>query len=222
MKHKHHIVPRHMGGTDEPENLIELSVEDHAEAHLKLYEEFGKKEDLCAYYMLSGRNQDPEFVSLRGQLGGAACQAQRVANGLVGLELFYGREVSDEEKFRNASAGGQIIGPRNAESGHMARIQKIGDVVENGRKGGISTILSGKGAFGDPVERLKVASKGGKVGGATNAKSGHLKKIAQMTIQENPRSKGKIWLTNGTTNIMICQDEAIPNGFRRGKTQKKN
>ena len=27
MKHKHHIVPKHMGGSDNPENLIELTIE---------------------------------------------------------------------------------------------------------------------------------------------------------------------------------------------------
>ena len=36
--HKHHIVPRHMGGTDDESNLVELTVEEHALAHLFLYE----------------------------------------------------------------------------------------------------------------------------------------------------------------------------------------
>ena len=36
--HKHHIIPKHMGGTDDPSNLIELTIEEHAEAHRKLFE----------------------------------------------------------------------------------------------------------------------------------------------------------------------------------------
>lgn len=52
--HKHHIIPRHMGGSDDPSNLIELTVEEHAEAHKKLYEEHGKQQDLIAYKALSG------------------------------------------------------------------------------------------------------------------------------------------------------------------------
>lgn len=36
MKHVHHIIPKHMGGSNEPSNLVELSIDDHAEAHIKL------------------------------------------------------------------------------------------------------------------------------------------------------------------------------------------
>ena len=72
MKHKHHIIPKHMGGSDDPSNLIELSVEEHSQAHIKLYEQHGKKEDLCAYYMLSGKSQDPEFMRMIRSLGGTA------------------------------------------------------------------------------------------------------------------------------------------------------
>jgi hypothetical protein len=53
--HKHHIVPRHMGGTDDPNNLVELTVEEHAEAHRVLFEQYGKVEDKIAWKMLSGQ-----------------------------------------------------------------------------------------------------------------------------------------------------------------------
>jgi hypothetical protein len=53
--HKHHIQPKHSGGTDDSSNLIDLSAEEHAEAHLKLYEKSGNKADLWAYKMLSKR-----------------------------------------------------------------------------------------------------------------------------------------------------------------------
>ena len=45
MKHLHHIVPKHMGGTDDPSNLVELAIEEHAEAHRLLWEEHNRKED---------------------------------------------------------------------------------------------------------------------------------------------------------------------------------
>jgi hypothetical protein len=53
--HKHHIVPRHMGGTDDPSNLIQLTVEEHAEAHRKLFEQHGRWQDKLAWKTLSGQ-----------------------------------------------------------------------------------------------------------------------------------------------------------------------
>ena len=37
-KHKHHIVPKHMGGSDDEENLILLTLEEHIQAHWDLYQ----------------------------------------------------------------------------------------------------------------------------------------------------------------------------------------
>ena len=179
MNHKHHIIPRHMGGSDDPSNLIELTRKEHAEAHMKLYEQYGKKEDLGAYYLLTGQTD----------------QAAKISSSL----------------------GGAVQGKINAKNGHMARIQKLGNVVEAGKKGGAATIASGKGSFGNTEERLKSASKGGKTQGSKNAKSGHLKRIAQLP---NPRSKGKMWITNGETNMMIMPTEELPIGYRKGKIQK--
>ncbi len=44
-----------MGGTDDINNLIELTPKQHAIAHKKLYEKYGKWEDKIAWQMLSGQ-----------------------------------------------------------------------------------------------------------------------------------------------------------------------
>lgn len=54
MKHKHHIIPKHMGGSDDPSNLVELSIEEHAEAHRILYEQHGHWQDKVAWQGLIG------------------------------------------------------------------------------------------------------------------------------------------------------------------------
>ena len=64
MKHKHHIVPRHMGGSDDPSNLVELTVEEHAEAHRKLWEEYGNIKDYCAWKGLEGTIGKEEIIRL--------------------------------------------------------------------------------------------------------------------------------------------------------------
>jgi hypothetical protein len=53
MLHKHHIIPRYLGGTDDPSNLVELTVEQHAEAHRLLYEQHGNWQDYVAWQGLA-------------------------------------------------------------------------------------------------------------------------------------------------------------------------
>ena len=64
MRHRHHIIPRHMGGSNDPSNLFECSVEEHAELHFDLYLTHGKWEDYIAYTMLAGLNDDGEWARL--------------------------------------------------------------------------------------------------------------------------------------------------------------
>lgn len=61
-KHKHHIIPKHAGGTDDESNLIELTITEHAEAHKILYETHGRWQDRVAWLSLSGIMKDEERV----------------------------------------------------------------------------------------------------------------------------------------------------------------
>ena len=62
MKHLHHILPRHMGGTDDPSNLVELTIKEHAEAHRKLYEEYGRLQDKRAWLGLTKIMSGEEII----------------------------------------------------------------------------------------------------------------------------------------------------------------
>jgi hypothetical protein len=53
-----------MGGTDAPENLVLLTVEEHAQAHKELYEKYGKIEDLWASQLLTNQIGYEEGFSL--------------------------------------------------------------------------------------------------------------------------------------------------------------
>jgi hypothetical protein len=59
--HTHHIIPKHMGGTDDSTNLIKLTVSEHAEAHRILFKKYGKKEDELAWRGLSRLIDKPEL-----------------------------------------------------------------------------------------------------------------------------------------------------------------
>ena len=62
IKHIHHIIPKHQGGTNDESNLIRLSIADHAEAHRLLYEKHGHWEDHIAYLGLAGMIDKEEII----------------------------------------------------------------------------------------------------------------------------------------------------------------
>jgi hypothetical protein len=62
--HKHHIIPKHMGGTDDPSNLVKVTVEEHANLHKQLWEDLGCEEDRIAWLCLSGQISNAEAIIL--------------------------------------------------------------------------------------------------------------------------------------------------------------
>ena len=60
--HKHHIVPRHAGGTNDPSNIVKLTIEEHAEAHRLLFEHYGRWQDRVAWLTLSGQMSCAEAI----------------------------------------------------------------------------------------------------------------------------------------------------------------
>jgi hypothetical protein len=61
-KHKHHIIPKHAGGTDDTSNIITLTIPEHAEAHRLLYEQHGRWQDRVAWLSLAGIMKDEERI----------------------------------------------------------------------------------------------------------------------------------------------------------------
>jgi hypothetical protein len=79
--HKHHIIPRHAGGTDDPANIVELSVEDHAEAHRILYEQHGRWQDYAAWQGLSKQTDRQDMRRLVVSLSTQEHSRKRVVDG---------------------------------------------------------------------------------------------------------------------------------------------
>jgi hypothetical protein len=68
--HKHHIIPRYMGGTDVAENLVEITVTQHAMFHFCNYQLWNNEEDKIAWKMLSGQISVDEAKYQAMLLGG--------------------------------------------------------------------------------------------------------------------------------------------------------
>lgn len=125
--HIHHIIPRHMGGTNNPENLVELTVEEHAEAHRKLYEEHGHWQDHVAWKALSGQINSDEIRRLKTIL------------------TWTGRKHTEEskEKIREARSN-QTMFPRDEKTKKKISESLIGHPVSDDTKKKISEKTKGK------------------------------------------------------------------------------
>jgi hypothetical protein len=64
--HRHHIIPKHVGGKDNPTNIIYLTVENHALAHKELWKKYGLQEDYIAWKALSSQisNKDATRMAI--------------------------------------------------------------------------------------------------------------------------------------------------------------
>jgi hypothetical protein len=106
--HKHHIIPRHMGGTDDPSNIIEVTVEEHAELHRRLYKSFGHIEDKLAWKMLLGQAKDPEVWAMKSRLGAAV--TNKDGGPALGKHWYHNPNDPTQQKMLNECPEGWVSG----------------------------------------------------------------------------------------------------------------
>jgi hypothetical protein len=85
-----------MGGTDDPTNLYECTVEEHAELHLALYLEHGRWQDWVACQGLAGIIGHEESVLAAQTYGGTISTKNRSYAGES--NPFYGKSHTPETK----------------------------------------------------------------------------------------------------------------------------
>jgi hypothetical protein len=102
----HHKKPKSRGGTNDPENLIDLSLLDHGYEHARLFISGGIAFDFRNPFWKVLQTEDPELADL----------------------------VLDEHR-RRVKVLGDEWGPKNRDSGHMFRVQLLSDHSAAGKKG---------------------------------------------------------------------------------------
>lgn len=71
---KHHVIPLHDRGPDEPENILRLNTTDHILAHLVRYLELGQDKDWKTYVFRKARKVD---LTTRGAGSGRSPRTRR-------------------------------------------------------------------------------------------------------------------------------------------------
>jgi hypothetical protein len=84
---KHHIIPRSLGGNDEPKNIIRLTPEDHFFAHLLLAKIYGGKLWAPIAFMVGGNRKFYKPTSSRLSHGWAARALARSLSGELAYQF---------------------------------------------------------------------------------------------------------------------------------------
>jgi hypothetical protein len=140
VRHVHHIIPRHRGGSDDPSNLIELSITQHAMWHFADWQLTQTPENFIAWRSLAGIISKEQAVFEAQSLGGkrAITKTQE-----------WWMNQAPERRSQVASRGGKVGGRTNALSGHCARIAGLGGKA-----------AAGKGAKNSNAQRWKCLETG--------------------------------------------------------------
>lgn len=102
-----------MGGSDDPSNLIELTIEEHAEAHRKLYEQYGKVEDKIAWQSLAGLIPKADAMRELHKLGrNNADKAMREKYGVVNPGQLSHNRIASAERTKKLHAMGKLSPPK--------------------------------------------------------------------------------------------------------------
>ena len=123
-----------MGGTDDPSNLVELTVEEHADAHKKLWEEHGRVQDWLAWQGLSGLMTKEEIVKMQLSAAGKKGGAKSAGPG-------------------SGAKGGKAVWEK-----HKDTITKT--LQENARKNKEMKEKTGRGVGGQPVGKYQWITDG--------------------------------------------------------------
>lgn len=142
----HHKLPLRFGGTNDMENLIAVSKEEHKQLHLELYEKYGDFRDLCAYHMIGYNFTEAHRISASegGKIGGKIVKER-------GIGIFR----CEEERKKWASMAGKIGGKKQYE-------EKIGIHAQTKEERLKFASMGGKvGGFTNPDIQRELGKRGG-------------------------------------------------------------
>lgn len=160
MKHKHHIIPKHRGGTNDPSNLVEVSLTQHAMFHYCEWKLHGKRADYVAWKRLVGNLNNEELVHQKLIMGGekGGKKTKELGVGIFALDK--------EEKIKISKKAGKLGGKKGGLSRSQkkikASIKNLEKATENAKKRGVYDYEASRerGIKGNKAQREKLEKDG--------------------------------------------------------------
>lgn len=168
---KHHILPKHDGGTDESTNLVVVTYRQHRFLHKIRYKAFKQIGDRLSYKLMYGicENKKFEICSMAGKISGR----KNVASG----------HISNLGKTQ-----GPITGTNNVVSGFLDKIRHLANTpiqLEGVRQLGLRMKESGK-----LLEAAKIAWEVNR-GRSQPLDEREIRRVSALQRMKNPEEKAK-------------------------------
>lgn len=181
-KHKHHIIPKHMGGDNNPLNLINVSIPMHAALHKDLFKHLHKIEDFIAWKCLEGKSEEceiqrielskqgfekfknsPKFQIFKDNIS-KSLSGKKLSNShkmsiSLGNKLAYktGKRTTNEIKALGNSHKGKTLSLEHKEKLCLARSQRK---TSKQTRSKLSNSLTGRTFNEDSINKIKQSTKG--------------------------------------------------------------
>ena len=172
-----------MGGTDDPSNIKLVTIEDHAEEHRKLFEEFDRQEDKIAWLCLSGQinNAEARLLAHSVRMKGKKLTPEHrekvvktLKNGFEPLNSMFGKYGSDNphtgmkrSEETKAKISGAMMGntnkPKKPKQEKLPRKLLLGDLNPSKREDVREKIRLSKLGKKRPFSKRRVRNKQGEL-----------------------------------------------------------
>ncbi len=188
--HRHHKIPKHVGGSDDESNIELLTVRQHAEAHKELFEKYGREEDRIAWLGLSGIIGREDVIRQAQRLGGKNASGDKNPwrNCKTGTNWQLNR--NNQRKAQEASASAAAITKKKDTYLKIGHQQK-----------------ELNSAFGTSIYRDASGNK--KRFKRDQQPDGWIlsKEWAENQKNKNNNTYGKKWFNNGSTNFLLSLND---------------